>query len=60
MAEVSKAYLRRVGKAALSHLSDADIERDPARAFLTALAAMRGVMGVTCPAPFPMETNPHG
>ena len=41
---LKKATLRRVGMAALSPLSDREIERDPARALKIAQDAMRATV----------------
>ena len=41
---LTKAGLRRVAGAAISHLSEAELRRDPAGAMLLAQAAMRGVV----------------
>jgi len=39
-----KPVLRKVGTAALSGMTDAQIRRDPAKAVLIAQAAMRGAL----------------
>jgi hypothetical protein len=46
---VTKATLRRVGKAALSGLSDAEIAADPAGAMNLAQSGMRGVIAFLQP-----------
>lgn len=43
-ARITKASLRRVGGAALSGMTEAEIAADPAAAVLLAQAAMRGVV----------------
>lgn len=41
---LTKAKLGRVGTAALAAMGDAQVERDPARAFHVAQAAMRATL----------------
>jgi len=38
------AWLNRIGQAAMSGLSDAEVEQDPARAMKIAMGAMRGAL----------------
>lgn len=46
---LSKTDLRRIGRAALGGLSEAEIRRDPEAAMKLAMGAMRGALGLPPP-----------